>query len=51
MTVVADRHMVMAGLLPRVHMILHHMAVHAALRIVAQVTGSLTIAKRKHADS
>lgn len=37
MTVVANRHRVMAGFRPRFEMIFHHVAIHAGFRIIAQI--------------
>lgn len=51
MTVVAYGDMVVTALLPRIHMALHHVTVDTRLRIVAEVTGSLTIAERKPTDA
>ena len=50
-TVVADGHMPMAGILPGVVVILHDVAVGATLRIVAQVADALAVAKGKNADA
>lgn len=43
--VIADGNVMMAALLPRIHVPLHRMAVHACLRIVAHVAGTLAVAK------
>lgn len=48
--VVANGDVVMAALLPRIHMILHHMTVDAGLWIVAHVAGTLAISEREHTD-
>jgi len=48
--IVADGDMMVAALLPGIHVVLHHMAIHTRLRIVAQVAGPLTIAKRKRTN-
>ena len=48
-TVIANGHMLMAGILPRVEVILHNMAVGTCLGVVAQVTSPLPIAEGKHA--
>lgn len=47
MTIVANCDMVVTALLPRIQMVLHHVTIHASLRIVAQVTGSLAVPERK----
>lgn len=46
-TIVADGNVLMAGMLPRVVMALHHVAVRATLGIVAQVTCALAVAERE----
>lgn len=51
MTVVADSHVMMTAMLPRVVMLLHHMAVRTALRIVAQVAGPFAVAESEGSDS
>lgn len=50
-TVIANRDMVMTALLPRIHVILHHVTIHARVGIVAQVAGTATISKRKRAQA
>ena len=50
-TVIADGHMPMTGILPRVKVILHDMAVGTTLWIIAQVADALAIAKGKNADA
>ena len=49
--IVANRNVVVAGMLPRVEMLLHNMAIHARLRIVTQVTGALAVTKCERAQS
>lgn len=51
MAVVANGNMAMAGVLPRVVMIVHHVAVRASLWVIAEIAGALAIAKRKDADT
>lgn len=48
--VIANRHMVMTALLPRIHVILHHVTIHARVGVVAQVTGATSIPKRERAQ-
>jgi len=49
--IVADGDMVVAALLPRIHVVLHDVTVHARLRIIAQVTGTVAVAKRERANT
>ena len=50
MAIVTDGHTLMTRFLPRVVVVLHDMTVSTRLRIVAQVTGPLPIAKRKRSQ-
>jgi len=50
-TIVTDSHMAMAGVLPRVVMIVHHVTVGARFRIVAEVACALPVAKGEYADA
>lgn len=50
-TVVTDRHMPMARVLPRVVMIVHHVAIGARLGIIAQVACALAVTKREYPDA
>ena len=50
-TVVAHRHMAMARILPGVKVALHHVAIGARRRIVAQVTPALAIPKGERSDA
>jgi len=49
MAVVAARDMMMTTFLPRVKMLLHHVTVCTGLRIVAEITGPLTVTESKDA--
>lgn len=49
--VIANRDVVMTTLLPRIHVILHHMTIHAGLRVVAQIAGTLAVAEREHSKT
>ena len=50
--IIAYRHVTVAALLPRVEVFLHHMAVNARLRVVAQVACSFAVteSERPNAD-
>lgn len=50
-TIVAHRDVVVAGVLPRVKVILHHVAIRACVGVVAEITGPLAIAEREGADA
>lgn len=50
-TVVADGDVVMTAFLPGIHVVLHHMAVHARLRVVAQVAGAFAVAECEGANA
>ena len=45
--IVADGHMPVARLLPRIEMSLHHVTIHAGLRVVTQVARPFSIAERE----
>ena len=49
MAIVADRDMMVAGVLPRIEMLLHRVAIDTRLRIVAEVAGALAIAECERA--
>jgi hypothetical protein len=49
--VVADRNALVTGVLPRVEMILHDVAIRTARWIVAEVTRAFSIPKSKQAES
>ena len=49
--IVADRDVAVRGILPRVVVPLHDMAIRAAPWVIAQVARAFAIAKREHADS
>lgn len=49
--IIADGDVPMAGILPRIVVVLHDVAIGARQRIVAQVTRTLTVAEREHADA
>ena len=51
MAIVADRHMPMAGMLPRIVIILHHMAICTSLWVIAQIACSLAVSNGKHTDA
>ena len=51
MAVVADRHMAMSRVLPRVIVALHHVTIRARCRLAAEVTPALAIAESEHPDS
>lgn len=51
MAVVADRDMMVAGVLPGIKVILHGVAIDARLRIVAEVTAALAIAEGERAKA
>lgn len=51
MAIVTDRDMMVATCLPRVHMLLHDMTIDASIRIVAQVTRTASVSKRKCSDA
>lgn len=48
--IIADRHMVMAGVLPRIQVFLHHMTVDARLRVVAEIAGTFAVAESERAE-
>ena len=50
-TVVANGDVMMAALLPGIHVVLHHVTIDAGFRIVAQITGPFAISKRKRPDT
>lgn len=47
MAIVANRHVVMAAVLPGIEVLLHDVAVDTRLRIVAEVAGALSVAERE----
>lgn len=51
MTVIANGHMMVTALLPGIHMLLHDVAVHTRLRIVAQIAGALAVSECESADT
>lgn len=51
MAIVADGNMVVAGMLPRIKMVLHDVAIDARLRIITQITGTFAIAKGKRSQA
>ncbi|QDS94159.1 hypothetical protein FF011L_29370 [Roseimaritima multifibrata] len=51
MAVVANRDMMMTALLPRIHVVLHDMAIHTGLWVVAQIAGSVAISESEHAKA
>ena len=51
MAVVANGDMLMAGILPGIEVVLHHVAIDAGLRIVAEVAGALAVAKGERAHA
>ena len=51
MAVVADRHVVVAAFLPRVHVVLHDVAIDARLRVIAEVAGAFAVSKGERAHS
>lgn len=50
-TVVANRHMVMAAILPGIHVLLHDVTVDTRFRIVAQIARAFAIPKREGPDT
>jgi hypothetical protein len=50
MAVIADRDVLVAGLLPRIEVALHDMAIRAALRIAAEVTCALPVPKCERSE-
>ena len=48
--VVADGHVLVAGIHPRIKVSLHDVAIRTSLRVIAEITGALPIAKGKDAD-
>ena len=51
MAVVTDRNVVMAGFLPGIVRLLHHMTVDAGLGIVAEITRPFTVAKGERSEA
>jgi len=47
MTVITDSDVMMAAFLPRIHMVLHDVAIDAGLWVIAEVTRTLSVPKRK----
>lgn len=48
--IVADRHVVVARLLPSVEVTLHHVAIGAGFRVVAQIARTLPVSKSKESN-
>ena len=51
MTIIANRDVSMAAVLPEIERILHHMAVNARLRVIAEITPPIAIAESESADA
>ena len=51
MAIVAHGDVLVAGMLPRVEMVLHNVAVSARIRVVAQITGALPVTESKGANA
>ncbi len=49
--IIADRDVLMTALHPRIMVVLHHVAVDAGLRIVAQVTRTFAVTEGEGADT
>ncbi len=49
--IVADGHVMMTGILPRIVLVLHRMTVHAGLGIIAQVAGTFAVTKGERPDA
>lgn len=47
MAIIADRHVMMARLLPSLVMVLHDMAIRAGLRLISEIAGSLPVSERE----